>query len=108
MILILALLFALVTPPDPQLIARQDGPGLATISWQQQTSACLSRVPLVGPRVLIACYAGSGRAVLRLGHAGPLDGAYRPAAGDVYLLEVDGQVTSAPLLPPIWLPLAKK
>lgn len=104
----LALLFLLAPPlPDPQLIARQDGTGAATISWQQSGYACLSREPSGAAPVLIGCWSGSGPQRVTLGHTGPLDGAYRPAAGDTYVLMVGDVTYRTPLRPPIWLPLAR-
>lgn len=103
---VLALLILLV-PPDPRLTARWDSSTSATIAWHQTARACLYREPRDGVQAFIGCYEGAGRVVVRLGHVGPLDAAYRPTVGDVYVLQQDGVVSRAPLRGVLLLPLAR-
>lgn len=99
---ILALLLALLQPPDPGLTARWDSPTSAVVSWQQGQRGCLWR-----NSTFIGCYDGAGAVRVTFGQRGPMDAAYRPAAGDVFTVVVDGAAYSAPLrsvvrLPVVW------
>lgn len=98
--LILLLLLALLqgAPPDPRLTARWDTAASATIAWTQHTRGCLSVIHATNERAFIACYEKPGSYRIELGHAGPLSGDLRPAAGDVYLLWTPEGVSRAPLV----------
>ena len=71
----------LLVPPTPRLTALWDTDHSATVSWHQETRGCLYR-----NRVFLSCFERPGSYVETFGAAGPLDAAYRPAAGDVYSL----------------------
>lgn len=95
---ILLLLLALLQPPDPHFTARWDTATSATIQWTQQQRGCLWREPQEGAAVFVNCYERYPATILvELGHAGPMDGALRPMAGDSYLLVTGGQSYRAPL-----------
>lgn len=91
--ILIALLLA-----NPQLTAVWTGPGSATIQWEQAARGCLYRVPSEGSAVFVGCYDGAGQVNVSLGATGGTDAAYRPRAGDVYLVQIDGQRYRAPLL----------
>ena len=66
------------------LTALWDGPGRAVITWRQPDGLhCLYRQPAIGARVLVRCFAEPGGYGVTL-EAG--DAAYKPQAGDVYIL----------------------
>jgi hypothetical protein len=88
---------ALATP-NPRLQARWDSATSATVQWTQSGRACLSMQHATGQSVFVGCYDKQGTITLTFGHAGPLDGSYRPQSGDVYVLQVDGQAWRAPLI----------
>lgn len=94
-LLALMLLLALIPPP---FTARWDSATSATVQWTQRGRACLSVVHANGSGVAIGCFDKVGTITIQLGHAGPLDGAYRPIAGDVYILQADGLIARAPLI----------
>lgn len=78
----LLLLLALsITPPDPGLTARWDGPGASVVSWTQTTRGCLYK-----NETFIACYETPGEYRITFGRVGLLDGTLRPRVGDVYVL----------------------
>lgn len=93
---ILLLILALLQPA-PNITAHWQGSHVARISWRQPASVqltCLSR-----NSTLIQCWSDlpPGLSVVELGKTGPLDAAFRPAAGDVYVVQQDGAVWKAPL-----------
>lgn len=96
----LAILILLLALPgqDPRLSARWDTASSATVQWTQQGRACLSVVHINGSGVAIGCFDKVATITLQLGHVGPLDGAYRPMAGDVYVLQEGGLIARAPLI----------
>lgn len=94
MITILIIL-ALLNPPP--LRAVWERPGVARIAWSG--AGCLWK-----DATFIQCYDVSG--VLRLGDKGPLDGAYRPAAGDVFrFVRPDGREERSPLRGIVYFPV---
>ena len=105
--LIAALLF-LIQPAPPPFTATWDGPGAATISWSQSARSCLSRQPRDGTEVPLDCYDAPGVYSITFGHVGPLDGRYRPAPGDTYVLVTNEGVFRAPLLHALSLPLVAR
>lgn len=90
-------ILALLTPPDPQLRARWDGPGAATIQWTQQARGCLYVNHTTGAQAFIGCYDGSGRVTVELGHQGPVSGDVRPQPHDIYVAQIDGITYRTPL-----------
>lgn len=101
---VLLILLALLQPiTSPAFVARLDSPGASTIQWNQQARACLWAAPIA----FVGCYEGNRHVVVTLGHQGPLDGALRPEAGTVYILEVDGATYHAParraMYFPVWM-----
>jgi hypothetical protein len=102
-ILILLLLLAPCTahaqqPLMPNLRAVWQTPTVARITWFGP--GCLYR-----NNTLIACYPREASYTLELGATGSLDGAYRPAAGDVFTLaRPGGEVDTAPLRSLSYLP----
>ena len=97
----LLILAALITPP--RLSALWARPGVAHLSWTGP--GCLYRVPSNQTTILIACYPREGGYAIELGSDGPLDAAYRPAAGDMYVLwRADGRKEQAPLRSVTYLP----
>jgi hypothetical protein len=103
----LILLLLLLTPaPDPRLTARWAGPGAATVRWSQTQRSCLFRQPLIGPAVFLDCYDAPGSYAISFGVVGSLDAAYRPTAGDIYVLQTGGEVWRAPLRSITFLPVS--
>ena len=96
MLLVYLLSWVLQGTPDPQFLATQDGVGQATVRWTQVTRGCLSVEHATGQRVFITCREKPGTQIVPLGRS-QTDGAYRPTAGDVYVLQTGGQVYRAPL-----------
>lgn len=85
------------------LSALWGGPGWAVLTWQG--AGCLYRQPQGGTPVLVACYPREGSYTVELGNIGPLDAAYRPAAGDIYTLwRPDGSIEQAPLRSIVYFP----
>lgn len=84
------------------------GPDRALISWHQDTGLhCLYRQPRNGATVLVRCFDQPGSYGIQLGSTGPMDAAYRAAAGDVYWLRLpNGTFEHAPLKSvqyfPVW------
>lgn len=96
MITILIVL-ALLTQPAPPLTAVWAKPGVARIAWSG--AGCLWK-----DDTFYKCYQASG--VLLLGSQGPLDGRYRPVAGDVFrYVRPGGAVEVAPLRSVLYLPV---
>jgi len=96
----LFLLLTLLQPTPPPLPLRA--------TWERSGVARVVHGPgcLFRNDTLYRCYQESG--VLRLGAHGPLDAAYRPAAGDVYtLVGADGSVERAPLRGVVYLPVIR-
>lgn len=85
--MIAIILALLLHPAPPPFTAHWDAPGRATLRWSQSSRSCLYRESVIGERAFIGCFDGSGAAVLALGDTGPLDAAYRPTAGDVFVLD---------------------
>jgi hypothetical protein len=114
LLLLAALLCAWLFPfpmhaqSDPHLAARWDTATSATISWTQTTRGCLSVMHATGERVFITCREKPGTQIVPLG--GPLtDGAYRPTAGDIYILQTGGVVYRAPLIArPVYMPVHRR
>lgn len=98
------LLILLLTQPPT---ATWNGPGRATVTWQQTTRACLSVEHATGEQAFVGCWDGPGRVTVTLGHVGSLDAAYRPTAGDVYLVQIDGRPARAPLLYRRWVAIVQ-
>ena len=95
---VLLLLLALLS--QPSFVARLDTKTSATVQWNQQARGCL----WAAPRAFVGCYEGNGHVVVTLGHQGPLSGDLRPAAGTVYILEVDGVTYRAPARRALYFP----
>jgi hypothetical protein len=106
-LLTILLILAFLLPPDPHLRAAWDTSTSATVSWTQTARACLYREPMTGARVFIGCYEAPGDYHIQFGHVGPLDAAYRPAAGDMYVLQTGGEVWRAPLRWVVLLPIIR-
>jgi len=102
------LLLALLQPaPDPGLTAVWARPGVARIVWQQPAGVhliCISR-----NATLIRCWTDlpAETYVMVLGNKGPLDAAFRPHSGDVFVLQQDGQTWRAPLRGVVRLAMVK-
>jgi hypothetical protein len=92
--LILALWLALL---NPHFTALWDSDHGTTIQWTQAGRGCLSVEHATGERAFVGCYERTGTITIELGHVGPLDGTLRPAAGDVFILQTQGQTYRAPL-----------
>lgn len=91
------LLFLALLQPAPHFSARWDTKDSATVQWTQQARGCLSVEHATGQRVFIGCWEKAPQSVvLQLGGPGT-DGAYRPTAGDVYVLSTGGQFYRTPL-----------
>lgn len=102
-IALLLLSLFLQPAPDPRLTARWDSSTSATVSWSQSARACLYAK---AGAVFVGCYDGVGRVVVELGHEGPMDGALRPMAGEVYVLQSAGRKTRADLRGrAVWFPV---
>jgi hypothetical protein len=100
------LMVADLNPPDPRLTARWAGPGVATVRWSQTERSCLFKQPLIGPAVFLDCYDTPGSYAISFGVVGSLDAAYRPTAGDIYVLQTGGEVWRAPLRSITFLPVS--
>jgi hypothetical protein len=91
------LLLALLQPAPPPFTAHWQGAHVARIVWQQPKGVhltCISR-----NATLIRCWTDlpAETYIMLLGNKGPLDAAYHPAVGDVFVLQQDGQTWRAPL-----------
>lgn len=103
---LIAIFLLLLLQPAPPFTARWDAPGRATLRWEQTDHTCLYRESAIGERVFVGCWEGSGRAALSLG--GPqTDGSYRPAAGDVFVLDGPEGVRRATLRGVVYFPLMR-
>jgi hypothetical protein len=83
-------------------------PGHARIVWTQPAhvqQTCLSR-----NATLIQCWRDlpPGPRVVTLGSQGPLDAAYRPEAGDVFTLALDGAIHRTTLRSVVRLPVVRR
>lgn len=78
----------------------------AVISWSEPGRACLYKEPAIGQVVFIGCYDGPQRVLL----GGPqTDAAYRPAGGDVYVLDRAEGAETAPLIArPVYLGVVRR
>jgi len=105
--ILVILLLALLLQPAPRApTAYWATSTSARISWQQQSRACLYREPASSTSVFIGCYDGAGPAIVHLG--GPLtDGNFRPRAGDVYRVVVDGVTWHVALRGVVLLPVMR-
>lgn len=109
MIALLLLFLALLQPaPAPPITAHWQGAHIARIVWRQPSGVhltCISR-----NATLIRCWTDlpPETYIMLLGSAGPLDAAYRPAAGDVFVLEQDGARYPTPLRAFVALPLVRR
>lgn len=93
---------ALLQPTDPHLTAYWRTPSSAVISWRQTERACLYR-----NSTFVGCWDAPGEYRMTLG--GPLtDGAYRPAAHDVYTLIYGGQAWRAELRGVVYVPVVQR
>lgn len=95
--LLCAATLAPAPPPDPHLSARWDSSTSATISWYQTARGCLSVRHATGETAFLLCserYPATIR--IELGHTST-DGTARPQTGDVYTVEIGGQLWRAPL-----------
>lgn len=93
-ILVLLLLLLLQPAPAP-FSAVWQRPGVAAIRWTQPagvSETCLFRRPVSSGDILIGCWDDlpEGATGLSLGASGPMDGAYRPQAHDIFVLTMDG------------------
>jgi hypothetical protein len=88
--------------------AQWDSAISATIQWQQSSRACLYKETALHERGFIGCYGKVGTITIVLG--GPqTDGAYRPMAGDVYILVMGGRQYRAPLIGrPVYLSVVRR
>ncbi len=115
------ILLLLLQPAPPPFVARWERPGVARLAWIQPAGVretCMLRAQATGNRgqsrrrdsrllpvpallspVLVHCWPDlpAGLTVYRLGNLGPLDAAYHPAAGDTFVLTMDGAVARAEL-----------
>lgn len=100
---VIVLLFALLqSAPDPGLQARWASSISAVVSWRQTERACLYR-----NTTFVDCYDAPGDYRVELG--GPLtDGTLRPAAGDVYSLWQDGEITNTRLMGRVFVPVVQR
>jgi hypothetical protein len=112
--IIIATLLAIVfTQPQPSVnfVAKWVGSGVARLTWMQPTDtsyACLTRIPASGQAVPLDCYhdipAGS-QVVIHLGATAPVDGNFRPKAGDNYELYVSGETYTSKLQTVLRMPV---
>lgn len=70
-----------------------DTPHSAIVTWYQTERTCLWYQAPQARRVALECYDQPNATItVSIGAVGPLDGAYRPVAGGVYILETDQDV----------------
>lgn len=99
-VLLLLVVFVLGHAPQPPVYfsARWDTATSATLQWTQAARGCLSVEHATGERAFIGCYERwPATLIITLGHAGPMSGNLRPAAGDVFVLQTGGQTYRASL-----------
>jgi hypothetical protein len=89
---LLTLWLALQPAPDPHFSAQWDSATAATVQWTATGRSCLYK-----NQTFLGCYERTGTITLPIGHNGPIDGAFRPAAGDVFVLTIGDQTYRAPL-----------
>lgn len=111
-ILVLLLLLLLQPAPAP-FSAVWQRPGVAAIRWTQPagvSETCLFRRPVSSGDILIGCWDDlpEGATGLSLGASGPMDGAYRPQAGDVFILDQDGVTERAQLAGVVYVGVVRR
>jgi hypothetical protein len=111
---LVAIVVALVytaAQPSVHFSATWQRPGVARLTWTQPDStdrACLTRIPANGQPVALDCYSGiatGAQVVVKLGATAPLDGNYRPQAGDRYAVQIGNQVYTDTLKSVVRLPV---
>jgi hypothetical protein len=103
----------LSTQPQPSVnfSATWERPGVARLTWMQPTDtsyACLTRIPASGSAVPLDCYhtiTPGAQVVIHLGATAPVDGNFRPKAGDNYELYVSGETYTSKLQTVLRMPV---
>ena len=95
---VLAFALSLQSAPPP-FRATWQRPGVARLAWSVPggvVETCLIKEPARGSSVLIGCWYDlpAGPTGLSLGAQGPIDGSFRPTAGDVFVLTQDNQTVA--------------
>ena len=97
--------------PTVNFAATWQRTGVARLTWQQPTDtryACLTRIPATGNAVPLDCYhsiSPGAQVVILLGATAPVDGNYRPQAGDTFMLQVSDETYTSALRAILRLPV---
>lgn len=107
------ILLVILQPPPPDFSAHWQRPGVVALRWQQPAGVghtCLYRQPRDQTPILMQCWSALpfGPVAFTRGDVGPMDASARPAAGDSYVLTMDGARSSARLESRALLPVFRR
>lgn len=114
--ILLALVLTRASAPqvDVNMTATWQGASVARVAWSQPAAValtCLYRTPVKASAILVTCWydLASQRMYTLLGNSANTDAAYRPQAGDVYVLTFDdSSVASAALRATVRFPMVTR